>query len=53
MKKNISISLLFSFLILHSQKNTIGSLEFLDPEMEKLIDKNTKIELLAKGFDWA
>ncbi len=53
MKKYISISLLFSFLILHSQKNTIGSLEFLDPEMEKLIDKNTKIELLADGFGWA
>ena len=53
MKKYISIFILFGFLILHSQKNTIGSLEFLDPEMEKLIDKNTKIELLAKGFDWA
>ena len=53
MKQYISISLLFSFLILYSQKNTIGSLEFLDPEMEKLIDKNAKIELLADGFGWA
>ena len=53
MKKYISIFLLFGFLILHSQKNTIGSLEFLDPEMEKLIDKNAKIELLADGFGWA
>ena len=53
MKKYISIFILFGFLILHSQKNTIGSLEFLDPEMEKLIDKNAKIELLADGFGWA
>ena len=53
MKKYISIFLLFGFLILHSQKNTIGSLEFLDPEMEKLVDKNAKIELLADGFGWA
>ena len=53
MKKYISIFLLFGFLILHSQKNTISSLEFLDPEMEKLIDKNAKIELLADGFGWA
>lgn len=53
MKKYISIFLFFGFLILHSQKNTIGSLEFLDPEMEKLIDKNAKIELLADGFGWA
>ena len=53
MKKYISIFLLFGFLILHSQKNTIGSLEFLDPEMERLIDKNAKIELLADGFGWA
>ena len=53
MKKYVIISLIFSFLNLHSQNNTIGSLEFLDPAMEQLIDKNAKIELLAEGFDWA
>ena len=53
MKKYISISLLFGFLIVYCQKNTIGSLEFLDPAMEELIDENAQIELLAEGFDWA
>ena len=53
MKKYISISLIFGFLIVYSQNNTIGSLEFLDPTMEELIDENAQIELLAEGFDWA
>ena len=44
---------MLSFLVLQSQKTKIGSLEFLDPRMEDLIDKNAKIELLAEGFDWA
>ena len=38
---------------MYCQKNTIGSLEFLDPAMEELIDENSQIELLAEGFDWA
>ena len=53
MKKYLSICLMLSFLVLQSQKTKIGSLEFLDPRMEDLIDKNAKIELLAEGFDWA
>ena len=53
MKKYISIPLIFGFLIMYSQNNTIGSLEFLDPAMEELIDENAQIELLAEGFDWA
>ena len=44
---------MLGFLVLQSQKIKIGSLEFLDPRMEDLIDKNAKIELLAEGFDWA
>ena len=44
---------MLGFLVLQSQKTKIGSLEFLDPRMEDLIDKNAKIELLAEGFDWA
>ena len=44
---------MLGFLVLKSQKTKIGSLEFLDPRMEDLIDKNAKIELLAEGFDWA
>ena len=44
---------MLGFLVLQSQKTKIGSLEFLDPRMEELIDKNAKIELLAEGFDWA
>ena len=53
MKKYLSICLMLGFLVLQSQKIKIGSLEFLDPRMEDLIDKNAKIELLAEGFDWA
>ena len=53
MKKYLSICLMLGFLVLQSQKTKIGSLEFLDPRMEDLIDKNAKIELLAEGFDWA
>ena len=53
MKKYLSICLMLGFLVLQSQKTKIGSLEFLDPRMEELIDKNAKIELLAEGFDWA
>ena len=30
-----------------------GSVEFLDPKMEVFFDKDTKIEVLAKGFTWA
>lgn len=30
-----------------------GSVEFLDPKMEVFFDKDTKIEVLARGFTWA
>ena len=45
MKKYISISLIFGFLIVYSQNNTIGSLEFLDPAMEELIDEMIRNDL--------
>ena len=42
----------FCFQILSGQ-NTIGSLEVLSSKMDSLISKNTKIEVLARGFGWA
>ena len=32
---------------------TIGSIEVLDPALNKLIDPAAKIEVLASGFDWS
>jgi len=30
-----------------------GTIERLDPALDKILDKNTEIEILAKGFEWA
>lgn len=32
---------------------TIGKIERLDPELDKLLDKDAKIEVLADGLDWS
>ena len=45
------------FLILLSLQNDqekyIGSVERLSPEINKLINSDAKIEILAKGFEWS
>ncbi|WP_118195811.1 SMP-30/gluconolactonase/LRE family protein [Albibacterium indicum] len=63
MKKR-ALSLLFFILYLSVQTTfaqkdvktisypTIGSIEVLKPELNKLIKPNTKIEVLAEGFKW-
>lgn len=49
--------LIFVFLFIHfistSQNNFIGSIERLSVEIDKFIEKNSKIEIIAKGFDWS
>ncbi|QGJ68395.1 Gluconolactonase [Planctomycetales bacterium 10988] len=32
---------------------TLGKIKFLDPALEKLVDKNAKIEVVASGFKWS
>ena len=36
-----------------SQEKYIGSVERLSPEINNLIEENTKIEILANGFEWS
>ena len=46
--------IIVSLVIINTKgQQTVGSVEFLDPKMELFIDKDTKIEVLAKGFTWA
>lgn len=46
--------ILFSFFIFQSnQDKNIGSIDRLSPEINKLIDLDTKIEILAEGFEWS
>ena len=49
------IKLLFFFLFIFQshQNKYIGSVERLSPEINKLIDSNAKIEILAEGFEWS
>ena len=49
------IKLLFFFLFIFQshQNKYIGSVERLSPEIDKLIDSNAKIEILAEGFEWS
>ena len=36
-----------------NQDKFIGSVERLSPEIDNLIEKNAKIEILAEGFEWS
>ena len=49
------IKLLFFILFIFQshQNKYIGSVERLSPEINKLIDSNAKIEILAEGFEWS
>ncbi len=54
MKKNILVCLLI--LISYSVKaqiNSIGEIEKLSPDLDKYLDRSSKIEILAKGFEWS
>ncbi|MBX2926155.1 MAG: SMP-30/gluconolactonase/LRE family protein [Chitinophagaceae bacterium] len=56
MKK--SIFLLFALYVLAcnapapKEARTIGSVEKIDPALEKIIDADVKIEILAEGYTW-
>ena len=52
MNRFFSVILLFYSIGLLGQL-TIGSVEFLSPKMNLLVDPQAKIEVLAKGFQWA
>mgnify|MGYP003332735845 CR=1 FL=1 len=54
MKKNISVC--FLILISHlvkAQINFIGEIEKLNPDLDKYVGQSSKIEILAKGFEWS
>ncbi len=35
------------------ENESTGTIERLDPALDKILDKNAEIEILAKGFEWA
>ncbi len=46
--------IIVSLVVINTKGQQIfGSVEFLDPRMEVFFDRDTKIEVLAKGFTWA
>ena len=51
--KKIILLFLFTPYILLGQNEFIGSIERLTPEMDKFISKDSKIEIIAKGFSWS
>ena len=54
MKVNILVCLLI--LISYSvnpQTNFIGEIEKLSPDLDKYLDQSSRIEILAKGFEWS
>ncbi|MEO6455090.1 MAG: SMP-30/gluconolactonase/LRE family protein [Ginsengibacter sp.] len=54
--KNL-IAMCFLIVITSCQQQhhykTIGSIERLDPELDKIISSNAKPEIIAEGFDWS
>jgi gluconolactonase len=34
-------------------EKSVGSIEFLDPEVEKVLSPTARIEVIAEGFDWS
>ena len=49
----LNLILLIFFSIYNNQEKHIGYIERLSPEINKLIELDTKIEILAEGFDWS
>ena len=48
---NLILLFLSSFQI--NQEKYLGSIQRLSPEINKLIDIEAKIEIIAEGFDWS
>jgi gluconolactonase len=55
MKKHITICLTMIITICQAQQpyKTIGTIERLDPALDKIISSNAKPEIIAEGFDWS
>ena len=54
MIKNITVYLLVLINnVVNAQPNFIGEIEKINPGLEKYVDEFAKIEILAKGFQWA
>ena len=54
MIKNITVYLLVLINnVVNAQPNFIGEIEKINPGLEKYVDEFSKIEILAKGFQWA
>ena len=53
MMKKILLILFFIPLISCVQNDFIGSIEKLSNEMDEFISKDSKIEIIAKGFNWS
>lgn len=47
------ILLLYFFVTVLRGQETIGTVEFLAPEMNRFFDVESEIEVLARGFSWA
>ena len=54
MKKNI---IFYIIILIHytvnAQVNFIGKIEKINPALDKYVDEYSKIEILAKGFEWS
>ena len=53
MKKLITIFFLMATINSQAQYKTIGSIERIDPDLDKIVSPNAKIEVIAEGFDWS
>ena len=51
--KKLFLLLLFIPFVSIGQNNFIGSIERLSSEMDEYISKDSKIEIIAKGFNWS
>ena len=49
----LNLILILINLLVISQDKFIGSVERLSPEIDNLIEKSAKIEILADGFEWS
>ena len=49
----INLIILFLSFFQINQKNHLGSIERISSDINKLIDLDSKIEILAEGFDWS
>ena len=49
----INLIVVFLSFFQINQENHLGSIERISSDINKLIDLDSKIEILAEGFDWS